>query len=185
MRRDQCLHDCIIEYHENTEHAHRYCENFKNASRALIDLPIKHLCCYPNDFPPVKKEALFLLHQNMRSLDKNITNLESFLNCIQCKGSITPTIIGVTETWLSSVEQTKLKRISIPGYDFLYQNREKGIRGGVGMYIKNNFNYTERDDIHLSQGESKWIETTVQGHKLIIGVVYSSEKFRNKKEFIE
>ena len=141
-----------------------------------------HLCCYAQDFKLFEKGSLSFVHQNMRSMHKNITGLETFLSLM---GNKNPTIIGVSETWLASQEQAELKKFQLPGYTFLNKCRIKdSSRGGAGIYIQNEIKYRQITDIVLSQAESIWVEISVQGLNVTVGVVYSSAKLRNINIFI-
>ena len=116
-------------------------------------------------------------------MTKIFQTLKHLSTIMQNTRSKTPSVIGVTETWLSSKEQAKMKHVQLPDYVFQASNREQGIGGGVGLYIKN-IEHEVRDNIKLTQGESKWIELWVKEYKIVIGVIYASEKYRNRKDFI-
>ena len=132
----QCNDDCVFTYHEKSHYRHKYCTQFNRATAAVFEQGMKNLCCYASDFVPVEKNSLFLLHQNMRSLNKNVEGLEAYLHHISTKGRALPSIIGVTETWLTSLEQGQLKRVQLNEYKFIHNYRKTGKGGGVGfLYI--------------------------------------------------
>jgi hypothetical protein len=112
-----------------------------------------------------------LLHVNARSLAKNLDFLNIYLNTLNHKFSV----IVVTETWASSTNESFL---TIPGYHGIFKNRPTGIGGGVAIFIKDLFSYSERSELCISNNcniESLFIEifsTSTNLNKRIIGVVY-------------
>ena len=95
-----------------------------------------------------------------------------------------PTVIAVTETWMASDTEAQLKKNQLDGYTLHHCQRNTGMRGGAGLYVKNGIKYQVRDDIRMSQAESKWIEMNSAGGQIIVGVIYSSEKNRNREHFV-
>ena len=91
-------------------------------------------CMLNNNF--VNDKHFSCIHINCRSLSKNHENLISFLSCLDIK----PTIIGLTETWIS--ESTPCAIFNIDGYKFVGLERKNKRGGGVGFYIRNNVEYT-------------------------------------------
>ena len=121
----------------------------------------------------------------MRSLNKNISELESFINYLNDKGSKTPSIIGVTETWVKSGEEEKLKKFQLNNYDFLHCSRPgPTIGGGVGFYVKKDLVYNELD-FKLQNAESKWLQVKLGKKIVIIGIIYFSEKTGKKNDLIQ
>ena len=177
-------HDCIFEYHKKSETTHQYCCSVNSTTSELFDFDILQYSSYASDFEPVKNDSLFFLHQNLRSMNKNINELQSFINQLKCSQSSTPTVIGVTETWLTSQDDANLARFQIPGYHFLHSSRKIGKGGGTGLYIKNDIDFTEVTDYNVfSQCESTWIAISINKTKIIVGVLYSSGTNRNKQLF--
>ena len=76
-------------------------------------------------------QSFSLLHLNIRSIPKNINNLELYLQSLYLQFSI----IGLTETWLRA---SNFATFNLHGYkhDCLY--RESKIGGGVSVFINNN-----------------------------------------------
>ena len=78
----------------------------------------------------------FLLHLNIRSLNKNFDQLNLLQEHFNSHNS---PIIGLTETWLQDPSNSLL---NIDSYYLLTNNRQNRIGGGVGMYIPNRLEYS-------------------------------------------
>ena len=140
-------------------------------------------CTYADLYSHDKDENFYVIHQNVRSLDKNVEHLREFVSNKPKK----PDIIAVTETWIKNDEDMKLKTNQIAGYNTEHSSREKGNRGGAGFYISNKLQYSVRRDLSISESESLWIETNLGCEKKnsLIGVIYSSPVQRNLIKFTE
>ena len=92
----------------------------------------------------------------------NIQGLNSSFDYIQllCRDSC-PAIIGLCETFLNENNQVLL---DIPGYMSIFLNLKVGKKGGLGFYIKNNF----------QAGFSGFYIPINAKKKVIIGEVYRS-----------
>ena len=92
-------------------------------------------CSYydtPSLIPRLNSNELFLLHINIRSLQKSFDDLVNLISQI----AVLPDIICITETRLKS---NPFINISIPGYDFVKANTSS-FAGGVGMYVSSKLN---------------------------------------------
>ena len=76
---------------------------------------------------------LFLLHINIRSLQKNFDDLVNFIS----QFTVLPDIICITETRLKN---NPLINESIPGYDLVKANTSS-FAGGVGTYVSSKLNF--------------------------------------------
>ena len=116
-----------------------------------------------------KDSELFLIHVNIRSIQKNIDNLTNFLSELKQK----PGFILLTETKLIK-KRDIIVDISIPGYIFVHEDTTTSA-GGVAMYIKININYSIDFNIKFEISGSKSlcinIENDIVG-KLTVGVIY-------------
>ena len=77
------------------------------------------------------KDKLFLMHHNVRSLNKNMNQFHSLiqqLNYGYC-------VVGLSETWLNDLQSSI---VSIDGFTLYTNNREHKRGGGVGFYVSNN-----------------------------------------------
>ena len=82
-------------------------------------------------------------------------------------------ILGISEIFKCQDDE----RLSLPGYHKLItQCRDDGLRGGVGLFIKDNINYNVREDISVFTPhifESLFIEIIQQNKKnTVVGVIY-------------
>ena len=84
---------------------------------------------------------LSVLNVNARSLIKHFNEFSAILSDLPSS----PDIITVEETWLSeSLEPL----VQLKGYSFIAKHKHKCKEGGgIGIYIKNEIEYTERDDL--------------------------------------
>ena len=112
-----------------------------------------------------------MLHSNARSLPRNFGSLKNYLACLNLMFNF----IGVSETWLSD---TNFDLYNMDGYNFYDNHRSGRSGGGVGLFIKENFEYIERKDLEVNNEflESVFIEIPVcsllSSKKVIIGVIY-------------
>ena len=115
---------------------------------------------------------LFLIHFNIRSLQKNIDKLFHFVS--QLKNS--PDIIAITETKLN---KSKICfNIDLTGYKFIHSDSCTKA-GGVGFYIKSSLPYIVRTDIdlNLETVENMWLQVETNNRPTTIGVVYRHPEY--------
>ena len=118
----------------------------------------------------ITNEEFSLCHINIRSLRKNLTEFEIYLQMLSHKF----TIIGLTETWLDEAD-SELYRPN--GYHFIGKHRNSR-GGGVAVCVQNHLSYFGRPDISIleSDMESVFIEISkdqLQVNKnIMIGVIY-------------
>ena len=129
-----------------------------------IDTHIKVLTSHPNH--------LKLMHLNTQSLVSSFNEFSLMFDEYKFD------LLTLSETWLKDNEHL-LNYIDMPGYTFLYNNRNH-IRGGVGCYVSNNItNYKRRKDIERTfpQLEHLWVEIPGKNKhsRVLVGVMYRSE----------
>lgn len=79
-----------------------------------------------------------VLQMNCRSLPKNFHSINIFINSLSFK----PSVICVSETWLES--DTNITNIyKLHNYVFLSRCRKSKRGGGVGMYVRNDLEFTD------------------------------------------
>lgn len=113
------------------------------------------------------KRDLLMVHFNTRSLPKNKDLIEEFILDIKHR----PDIIGISETKLNA---NNALNVELPHYKFFHHDSPTKA-GGVGLYVKENFDCKLRNDLMFTipDCENIWTEinTTNQG-KIILGVIY-------------
>ena len=123
-----------------------------------------------NDFQNkyAQSNDFFLLHINIRSINKNLERLEELLVEL---GKL-PDIIAISETKL----QAKFN-FCLNGYNFI-QNNSSTKAGGVGMFIKNHINYTVTDEYNLNcfGCEEMWIKINMNHSTKVFSVLYRHPK---------
>ena len=100
-----------------------------------------------------EKGTFSLCHLNIRSMKKNITNFELFLDLLDHDF----TVVGLTETWLSECDCDLYK---LHGYSIVENHRESRVGGGVAICIQDQISVDKRDDIsvYCSDIESVFVE---------------------------
>ena len=115
---------------------------------------------------------LFVLHLNIRSLQKNFDEFQSLIDNMKNK----PHVILVTESWLDpSLSQSYM----LKNYR-LEVSSQTELRGkGVAMYIADSLTYSRRGDLESNTKEvqSIFIEIRVSHKTIIIGALYRSPSF--------
>ena len=81
-----------------------------------------------------KTNDIIFLNVNVQSLASKFTSLTLFLDNLN-KSEIKPDIFTIQELW-----KIQKEFYDIPGYNFHCNTRKKAQGGGVGIYVKNNFN---------------------------------------------
>jgi hypothetical protein len=82
------------------------------------------------------------LHVNIRSLNKNMDKLLQLTASLNLEFSV----ICVTETWVNDLNNSLL---NIPGYNCVMKPRYNRIGGGVALYVRNDLQYSVRNDLFL------------------------------------
>ena len=113
-------------------------------------------------------QNLFLLHLNIRSLQKNYGKLCELKHQLPTR----PHLIGLSETKL---KHQPLLDISLPNYNFIHAASPTNA-GGVGLHLSDSFNYEilGSNSIHTSGCESLFIKLSnlTSKHFTTIGVIY-------------
>ena len=117
----------------------------------------------------INRPNLFLIHFNVRSLQKNLDKLTNYI--LQMKKL--PDIIAITETKLT--KNHIVVNLDIEGYNFIHSDSSSRA-GGVGFYIKDSLTFTlkEEIDLNINSVENIWIQIETSDNKkpITIGVVY-------------
>ena len=107
------------------------------------------------------------LHINARSLVNSISDIQHYVSLLGNDFSI----IGISETWLHNIDDPL---IQLDGYSIEGVCRQHK-RGGVALYINENYIYRTRNDLCLNTVyfESCFIEieSAVSGN-IIVGILY-------------
>ena len=123
-----------------------------------------------------KTNSLKLLSLNCQSLKAKFSQLQIYLNEFdnaECPFSI----ICVQETWISDHEDTSL--LQLDGYNFISQPKQCSMHGGVGIYLKDTFDYKILPILgNVDVWDGIFIEFNVniidssQKKKIILGNIY-------------
>ena len=112
------------------------------------------------------RKGFSCLHLNCRSIKRNIDKFINFLGNIELDFCA----IGVTETWLTTDDLP----LNIDGYKFIGNSRHGRRGGGVGAYIRNDFNFVHRSDLDVFSEslECIFIEINLSFKNIIFSVIY-------------
>ena len=86
-----------------------------------------------------------LIHFNIRSAPKHISEFESYINSLQIEFSI----VGFSETWF---HDSNVDVYSLNGYNHEYMYRKGRLGGGVSLFIKKMIDYKIRNDLNVNNG---------------------------------
>ena len=118
----------------------------------------------------ITNEDFSLCHLNIRSLRKNLTEFETYLQMLSHKF----TIIGFTETWLNEADS---ELYGPNGYHFIGKHiNSRG--GGVAVCVQNHSSYFERPDISILESDMESVFSEISKDQLqvnkniLIGVIY-------------
>ena len=94
--------------------------------------------------------------------------MSNLLSCLDIKFSI----IGISETWLSDSSYST----DIEGYKFIHKHRQNRTEGGVGLYVSNDLEFKQREDLSISNAdivESLFTEVIRPREKnIVVGIMY-------------
>ena len=125
-------------------------------------------------------KGLKLCHLNIQGLSTSLNGL-----CEVLTRNSEIDILTLSETHISSNSTGDTEILyNIPGYTFVYRNRENGKRGGIAMYIKNNFVWERQSDLDAVNIENLWIEIHIKNStNILISSMYrppNGSKFLSK-----
>ena len=112
-------------------------------------------------------DDLFLLHFNIRSLQKHIDKLSAYLANFKHQ----PDIVSVSET---KICEGKINcNIDIYGNNFFHADSAT-CAGGVGLYIKNSLTYSVNkcSNLKLPNAEHLWVDVNSKQISIVVGVIY-------------
>ena len=120
----------------------------------------------------VKKSFEYIaIHINIQSAPKKFNDLKTLVIRLSMVG-IQVDFILLCETFFTDLNVAQYK---IPGYKLVPVNRKTITKGGVAIYIKQDFVYKERDDLsdyHEGEFEAAFVEIKDMNKTLIVGEIY-------------
>ena len=120
---------------------------------------------------PGHKHRYTAIHLNIHSLPSKYDQLRLIIANLEDVG-LTIHFLMLCETFLSDIN---MNMFPIPGYQFVCNNRKRGRGGGVALYIRDEFQFSVRNDLTVSydrEFESIFAEIDHNGHKLVLGEIY-------------
>ncbi len=105
------------------------------------------------------------LHLNVRSIPDKFDNLKLLLSSLT-EQNIHLDFILLCETFLTEIN---VNMYQLPGYTFVYKNRNSTKGGGVEIYVKDTIKFKPRDDIAVfieGEFESIFIEAELNDKQL-------------------
>ena len=123
-----------------------------------------------------KSSNNILFNINIQSLPSKLDNFKILLDRINDNPKLNLSFINIQETWLTQIHEPL---IHIHNFNIEYKHKIKGhIGGGLAILIKNNINYSVRNDLNFPYDkqmlyDSLFIEIEAPNKpKLIIGNIY-------------
>ena len=117
-------------------------------------------------------EKLFsICHLNIRSLQSNLNDFDMYLKSLNFEFSF----IGVTETWL---HDGNCDLYELSSYVIVERHRHTRKGGGVGIFIKNDVSFQDRNDLYSIDHMFESIFIEIDKHvfnknsNIVIGVIY-------------
>ena len=165
---DSLDHESLQRYYEtsNEENNNIYANNLVS-SCAIHAL---NSCKYylPFDISCTSSNNLNVMHLNIRSLRSKLDSFISLISTMGCEFDI----MSISESWLSD---DIVKDYCVPGYTLVFNNRQNMRGGGVAIYIKNKFKFSNRNDLDVNNKLviSKFVELQIANNKnIIVGCIY-------------
>jgi hypothetical protein len=160
---DNIFYDCDPDLHYYNEISHFNISATCNYHlEDSFNCEVQKLACEKNFFS--------IIHLNIRSIPKNLSTFDAYLNNINCKF----TVIGISESWLTD---ENAGCYTLNGYQHVYTCRNEKRGGGVSMFIDENLTVNLRKDLDITdQVEAVFVELQKDecglDHNVIIGTVY-------------
>ena len=115
------------------------------------------------------KNKFIFGHLNMRSLNKNHTELKQVLD-----KTFFDAFAG-TETWLR--QNTPKDRFMMDGFNIIRADRKNSRGGGVCLFLKQHYKFKKIKIPNICEmPEMLWVEVTVGQSKIAIGILYKPPK---------
>ena len=111
-----------------------------------------------------------IFHLNIRSLNKNIENLQNLVSVL--KGHFK--IIVLTETWCGDTA-TKNSIYQIPNYTVIHKTRKEKQGGGLCMFIRNDLNFKLRNDLDKFGSDIETLSIVIENRNsknIVISGIY-------------
>ena len=126
---------------------------------------------FQRNFKPFSKQSLFILHLNIRSINKNFEAVKQFYLSLNFNFSI----VCFSETWANDININKNSSFQLPNYNTEHQIR-KSRRGGVCIFIHDSLGYKAREDLSINCDAIESLSIEISKGKTrntIFNVVYS------------
>ena len=106
---------------------------------------------------------------NSRGLLGKLDKLKSLISDVKRRQNIH--IVALAETWLKS---NNMKRVKVPGYNFVGSHRKGRKGGGVGFLVSQNLEFRVRKDLTLDlpNFENMTIEIKTHAENIIVSTLY-------------
>ena len=122
-------------------------------------------CSYQEFSNNVKYNNLSVIHLNVRSLMKKLSDIKHLVSVYN------PSVLLLCETFL---HKNNMSRVNIEGYDFYCENRTTGKGGGVCIYTKKSLNgkKIEIEKVPTNDIEQILVKISMEKKEIIVGELY-------------
>ena len=100
---------------------------------------------FQRNFKPFSKQSLFILHPNIRSINKNFEAVKQFYLSLNFNFSI----VCFSETWANDININK-NSFQLRNYNTEHQIRKSGKGGGICIFIYDSLDYKVRKDLSIN-----------------------------------
>ena len=118
-----------------------------------------------------------IFHHNSRSLNKKASITVDYISVLNHSFDI----IGFTETWFNSVEESNL--IDLENYSKIDSIRPNRTGGGASIFINSKHNFIQRNDLNINTTDCDSIFIKIPDKNISVGVVYKPD-YVDYEEFI-
>ncbi len=130
-------------------------------------------CSYISPFDKFESEGIIIMSLNIQSINAKFSEFKDLIATLVSNGTV-PDIICLQELW----NFPPLTNFNLPGYKPLcFKLRSESVQGGgVGLFIKNNLNYTidsATSVFHDRVLESLFVKISISKQKdIVVGSIY-------------
>ena len=130
-----------------------------------------------NDEGALHQSEFSIFHHNSRSLNNKASITVDYISILDHNFDI----IGFTETWFNSIEESHL--IDLDDYAKLDSIRSSRTGGGACILINSKHNFIHRTDLNISTTNCDSIFIEIRDKNTIVGLIYKPD-YVDYKDFV-
>ena len=129
-----------------------------------------------------------LIHTNICSVNKNISNLE----ILQATLGHNFDVIALSEAWITKENESTTNNLHLASYQKYHGTSGNSLKGGCGFFVSKGITFLPRMDLDYSfagkdcEFEANWIEIKASlKSSYLIGVIYRHPRKKQDNKFID